>query len=330
MPARYVVAGNFCVDTVVSPSGERMDEQLGGTAVYGVAGARVWSDSVAICTVVGEDYAERLRTELADSGVDVQGIRSVPQPHGLVWFTGYLNGDERVDDVQLFASPRRPPQDRRYVMSGSARHRRLWPIFSPAPSDVPGEYLSADRVHLAPMPLSRLTKNAELFREHGVGVSIDWPFWRAGTHPTLARSLLQHVDSVLPSTAELQQFRPGTLETAAIEISAAGPRIVIVKRGSAGVRVFDFDANVVADVPAYSTEVRDPTGAGDAFCGGYTVGLHETGDPVEAAVYGVVSASFVIEDFGALHALHIQRRQAEARRSAIRNHIICRRSRETA
>jgi sugar/nucleoside kinase (ribokinase family) len=327
---QYVVAGNFCIDTVISPTGEQMDEQLGGTAVYGAVGAHVWSDSVGVCTVVGKDYADRLRTGLGEHGIDVLGIKAGPQTHGLVWFTGYLSGDERVDDVQAFAPSLVPPKSRHYVLGGSARHRRLWPIFSPSPATMPDEYTTADRVHIAPMPLRRLTQNAAWYRERGAGVSIDWPFWRGTSHKSLSRSLLREVDSVLPSMAELQQFRSGTMEATATEIAAAGPQTVIVKRGSAGVRVFDFHSGSMTDVPAYSTVVRDPTGAGDAFCGGYTVGLHETGDPVEAAICGVVSASFVIEDFGALHALRIGRHQAETRRSHIRGSIAGRTIRETA
>jgi ribokinase len=58
--------------------------------------------------------------------------------------------------------------------------------------------------------------------------------------------------------------------------------------------------------------VRDPTGAGDAFCGGFCASLLAADDPVLAACRGTVSASFAVEGFGALHALGADR--AEARR----------------
>ncbi|HLF01711.1 MAG TPA: PfkB family carbohydrate kinase, partial [Anaerolineales bacterium] len=53
----------------------------------------------------------------------------------------------------------------------------------------------------------------------------------------------------------------------------------------------------------YPVTVRDVTGAGDAFGGGFITGLAETGDPVEAALRGAVSASIVIEGVGALNGL---------------------------
>lgn len=321
MAVEYVIAGNFCVDTVISPDGVRRDNQLGGTAVYGAVGARIWSPAVGISTIVGCDFARRVREELRGAGIDTSGVREVARSHGLIWFTGYLSGDDRIDDVQQFALADSSQRNPRYVLSGSTRHRRLWPVFSPAPKDMPEEYAAASRVHLAPMPPRRLAQNAAWFKERGTGVSIDWPFWRGADTKVLDRTILRNVDAVLPSMAEMQQFRSGPIEDAATEIATAGPRFVIVKRGSAGVAVFDFAENRVTMVPAYDTVVRDPTGAGDAFCGGFAVGLAEMGDPVAAAVYGVVSASFVIEDFGALHALTASREEAETRRAAVTRSI---------
>ncbi|KAJ5992075.1 hypothetical protein N7451_007799 [Penicillium sp. IBT 35674x] len=44
--------------------------------------------------------------------------------------------------------------------------------------------------------------------------------------------------------------------------------------------------------------VIDPTGAGNAFLGGYGVGYIQTGDAVHAACYGTVAASFALEQIG--------------------------------
>jgi ribokinase len=55
------------------------------------------------------------------------------------------------------------------------------------------------------------------------------------------------------------------------------------------------------------------TGAGDSFCGGFMVGLATTGDPIRAALYGTVSASFAIEGYGALYALGADSTEARRR-----------------
>ena len=45
--------------------------------------------------------------------------------------------------------------------------------------------------------------------------------------------------------------------------------------------------------------VVDPTGAGDAYCGGLVAGWLATGDPVVAAACGTISAGETIGAFGA-------------------------------
>ncbi|ORX40849.1 Ribokinase-like protein [Kockovaella imperatae] len=52
---------------------------------------------------------------------------------------------------------------------------------------------------------------------------------------------------------------------------------------------------------AQGSEVRDVTGAGNAFLGGYTAGLSLTNDPYRAALYGTVAASFVVQQLGVPH-----------------------------
>ena len=47
----------------------------------------------------------------------------------------------------------------------------------------------------------------------------------------------------------------------------------------------------------------DITGAGDAFCGGFLAGLAKKHDVTKAAEMGLISASIVLEGYGALYAL---------------------------
>jgi ribokinase len=67
--------------------------------------------------------------------------------------------------------------------------------------------------------------------------------------------------------------------------------------------------------------VRDVTGAGDAYCGGFMVGLSETGDPVEAALRGAISASITVEGIGATYALGTTPGLAEARLRSLRDSV---------
>jgi sugar/nucleoside kinase (ribokinase family) len=66
--------------------------------------------------------------------------------------------------------------------------------------------------------------------------------------------------------------------------------------------------------PAYPLEdVKDPTGAGDSFAGGFVGYLAKSGKKTfpeikRAAIYGSVLASFTVQEFSLKRLLEIRRR----------------------
>jgi len=87
---------------------------------------------------------------------------------------------------------------------------------------------------------------------------------------------------------------------------------VVVRQGAAGCLVLRRGALPVR-VGTVPVRASDPRGAGDAFCGGLCVGLAATGDPVRAAAYGAVAASYVIERSDPLDVLDAYRGEARRR-----------------
>jgi ribokinase len=149
----------------------------------------------------------------------------------------------------------------------------------------------------------------------GIQVSLD-PGERY-MQPNLAQEvfgMLRDVDVFLPSQQELESLL-GSVDPweAAGRFSDAGPGVVVVKAGSRGSFVYDRRSERRWTIPAYPTRVVDVTGAGDAYCGGFMVGYAEAADPALAACFGTVSASFVLEGFGALRALCFPRANAQRR-----------------
>jgi sugar/nucleoside kinase (ribokinase family) len=94
------------------------------------------------------------------------------------------------------------------------------------------------------------------------------------------------------------------LPRAVQHLRGAGPKVVVVKQGSYGACVHSDDGFFF--LPGYPLEtVVDPTGAGDAFAGGFFGYLDHHADALgsedvlrAAAVYGSVLASYAIEEFG--------------------------------
>src|SRR5207253_11419789 len=99
---------------------------------------------------------------------------------------------------------------------------------------------------------------------------------------------------------------------------ALGAGCVVLKLGAQGQFVYQPASGRKWHVSAYPARVVDVTGAGDAYCGGFLVGLHQTGDPLEAALRGCVTASLVVEGPGALYALDQPRQMLADRLAELR------------
>ena len=96
-------------------------------------------------------------------------------------------------------------------------------------------------------------------------------------------------------------------------LAGFGCELIVVKREAHGQMLYDASAKKRWEIPAYPARLEDPTGAGNSFCGGFLAGYQKTFDPVQAALYGSVSASLTIEGSGAFHALDAMPGLAQAR-----------------
>ena len=178
-------------------------------------------------------------------------------------------------------------------------------------ADWPQTLTAVAAVHLSPLSICSHRDLPPFLRSQNVPqITVD-PGERYMT-PALAdhiRHFLPHISAFLPSDQEIRSlFGDSTpLEDAARTLGEWGAPLVIIKRGADGVLLYERDPARLTTVPAFHAardrRVVDVTGAGDAFCGGFMIGLRQTGDPLRAVHYGLVSASLVIEGYGALYAL---------------------------
>jgi ribokinase len=171
------------------------------------------------------------------------------------------------------------------------------------------------------MPVERHLSLAEAIRaaRPDAHVQVDSP-WYDERFPArdFHTRLLRAIDLLLPSEADLTTWRPGEKPLAnASALATAHRRPIVVKRGGAGCVLFDEQGRCVVDVPVCNTSLADPTGAGDAFCGGVLAGLHRFGDLRQALACGTAAASFAIEGEGISRLVVANRDEAEQRRTSI-------------
>jgi sugar/nucleoside kinase (ribokinase family) len=133
------------------------------------------------------------------------------------------------------------------------------------------------------------------------------------------------VDCVVLNDAEIRMLtEEPSLPKAARELIALGPRVVVAKRGEYGAALFTAERHFA--IPGFLLdEVRDPTGAGDSFAGGFLGYLDaaEAEQPDEAELrramaYGTVLASFNVAEFGTERVVRLTREEIDARLTELR------------
>ncbi len=290
--------GELTIDDVVSEDHDADWKQAGGGALYSAVGALMWGGECGISAAVGEDYPNELLVEMEQVGLDVGGVHQVPGARSIgLWLLYETRGArrqlEKVDGGSMGDLDRcRSPLPSAWSLAAGAHL---------APQSSEG-HLKA----LAQLAGSATVRTLDLLVEPYID-----------TRPYLDGSALRGVDAFLPSVQEVRELwghedvRRLGVTLADIDVEAQ----LVVKRGADGADVL-VDGTVVR-VPSVTDDLVDPTGAGDAFCGGFLAGLVATGDPVEAAVRGVVSASFVCQTRGALAAIRSIDEITAVRRAAV-------------
>ena len=275
MPSHILVVGSLAYDDVHTPYDSRR-EVLGGAASYFSLAARLYAP-VRLMGVLGDDFRASDLDRLRAKGIDLDGVEHA-KGRSFRWLGKYdhdLATAETINtDLGVFGDwePMVPPA---FVDSEFVFLANILP-------EIQGRMLDQVR---APKAIALDTMN----------------YWIERRRDALA-SVMARVDIVTVNEAEARQFC-GThnVVRAAREIQALGPRAVVIKRAEYGALLLTADR--IFWTPAYPLdEVRDPTGAGDAFAGGLLGHLAESGKLDDrtlcrAVLHGTVCASFAVEDF---------------------------------
>jgi len=182
---------------------------------------------------------------------------------------------------------------------------------------IPPAYRDSEWVFLANIQPTLQRRVLEQTRAPRFSAMDTMNFWITGARAELEKTLAVVKGLVINDEEARQLTGEANLVRAADAIRALGPRVVIVKRGEHGALLFDEDGIFAA--PAFPLrEVRDPTGAGDAFAGGLMGALASDGsvdtDALRRAmIYGSVLASFCVERFSLDRLRALSRAEVDAR-----------------
>ena len=330
---RFLIAGQLRREYVILPSNQALLDVPGGNLLYAAVGVAVWEPDPppAVVARVGEDYPTEWLEEFARHDLDTRGIRVLSQPVDLRSFTAYTSRSSYSTDdpVTHFARlglpfPRELLGYRSPVNQIDSRTRLLPNTIRQA--DFPPDFLDASAAHICPIDyLTHTLLPAVLRQAEFTTVTLDpSPGYMNPTYWNEVPALLTGLTAFLPSEEELRSLFQGQSEDLwemAEAVAAFGCELVVIKRGEGGQLVYDSARRARWEVPAYPVHVVDPTGAGDAFCGGFLAGYRKSYDAMEAALFGNISASLVVEGTGPFYALDALPGLAQARLDALRQSV---------
>ena len=293
-----VVVGSIAFDAIKTPFGER-ERALGGAAVHFALAASYFSD-VRVVGPVGDDFTESEYEVLRRHEVNTEDIEHVEGGKTFFYACEYewnLNIRHTLDtQLNVFAD------------------------FQPK--------LSEGSINAQTLFLANIQPDLQReVREQCKGASLSgldsMNFWIESARESLVRTVSM-VDLVLLNDDEVRMLtEEPTLLKGAQRIMDLGPQAVVVKLGEYGASLFTREG--FFSLPAYPLEmVIDPTGAGDAFAGGFFgyLDAHDgaTDDDTlrKAMTYGSAVASYWVEEFGCERAERLTREEIDERYDAFR------------
>lgn len=271
-----LVVGSVALDSIFTPFGETADA-LGGSAVYFSVSASLLSP-VQVVGVIGDDYPVGELERLGQRGIDWSGVERVAG-ESFRWKGKYSY------DLQ----------------SRETLETRLG-VFADFQPKLPAAWRSAEFVFLGNIdPVLQLGVLDQIAQPRLV-VCDTMNYWIQSKKSELM-ALLKRVDILMVNDSEARELTGDwNIHRAGRWILEHGPSRVVIKQGEYGALLMEPGRTFW--VPAFPLEeVFDPTGAGDAFAGGfmgYLAWMGETGGDHlrRAMVYGSAMGSFAVRGFG--------------------------------
>jgi len=289
-----LAVGSIALDSLQTHQGS-CENVLGGSATYFGLAARLFSP-VSIVGVVGQDFPKPFWDLYAQRKIDTHNIQTC---EGKTFRWGGKYNEDYTTRETLFTE------------------LGVFEKFQPIISE---DYTAPNFLFLGNIQPDLQLNVAAQMKNVKTIVCDTMNLW-IDLCPDRLWGVVELVDVFLLNDEEsLQLTGCKTIYDAADKLLAAGPSIVIIKRGGQGSLLANQQERI--EVPVYPIDrLVDPTGAGDSFAGGFIGSLiqQKNNNLTEAVVTGTAVASFTVSDFGTKGLLQADPDKIDDRKNIIRS-----------
>lgn len=293
-----LAVGSVAFDSIATPSG-RVQDILGGSGTYFSLAASYFVP-VRVVAVVGEDFSAEHENVFKKRNIDTRGIERAPGKT-FRWGGQYLDNlnEAKTDFTEL----------------------NVFEKFQPR---IPAEYKDSKFLFLGNIHPSLQAAVRRDMNHVALTGGDTMNFWIQGSPKELSETL-KLIDILLINDGEAKMLSgERSLPRAAQKVLAMGPQALVIKHGEYGATIFFREgAFGIGRHPFRAPtlpidEVKDPTGAGDSFAGGfmgYIASQEQLNREVlkRALFYGGVMGSFAVERFGTERLQNLTRDEIDSR-----------------
>ncbi len=272
-----LTVGTVAFDDIQTPYGHA-EKVIGGACTYISWAASYFTNDIRLTSIVGADFPKEEIQTLESRGVSMDGLKIVENGKTFFWAGKYHENMNQRDTLQTDLN--------------------VLDDFDP---ELPDSYKNSQYIMLGNLTPDIQIRVAEQLTSPKLIVLDTMNFWMDIAMDRLKEAIAK-VDVLTINDEEARQLSGEySLVKAAHKIFQMGPKYLIIKKGEHGAMLMSKDKTFYC--PALPlAEVKDPTGAGDTFAGGFMGYLAKTGDISfenmrTAVVYGSTMASFCVEEF---------------------------------
>ena len=279
MKNKILITGTVAFDDIETPFGSS-GKVIGGAGTYIALASSLFTKNLAIVSIIGEDFPEKEIKFLNSRGIDTKMIEIIKGGKTFYWKGKYHENMIGRDTLST--------------------ELNVLEKFNPI---INSEFSSSEIILLGNLhPFVQNTVINQCSNPNRFIILDTMNFWMDNALNEL-KDVVEKVDLIIINDEEAQQLtNESNIFNAGNKILKMGPKKVIIKKGEHGSIYLDSFHKYI--LPAFPVDsLVDPTGAGDSYAGGIAgflstkkeIGFHEI---KEAMIFGTLTASFCVENFG--------------------------------
>lgn len=279
MKNKILITGTVAFDDIETPFGSS-GKVIGGAGTYIALASSLFTKNLAIVSIIGEDFPEKEIKFLNSRGIDTKMIEIIKGGKTFYWKGKYHQNMIGRDTLST--------------------ELNVLEKFNPI---INSEFSSSEIILLGNLhPFVQNTVINQCSNPNRFIILDTMNFWMDNALNEL-KDVVEKVDLIIINDEEAQQLtNESNIFNAGNKILKMGPKKVIIKKGEHGSIYLDSFHKYI--LPAFPVDsLVDPTGAGDSYAGGIAgflstkkeIGFHEI---KEAMIFGTLTASFCVENFG--------------------------------